>query len=130
VTNYLVGNDSLVLGAYGREVVAAETLDKLVDRLVSAKPRPNGLFVPTDLLTTRVYPLLYERGIRPGRDITIISCDNEEVRLSALNPRPTSIDIRPEDIGRRAVRRLLMRLENADEPPSRIQVAPKLVLPT
>jgi LacI family transcriptional regulator len=129
VTSYLVGNDPLVVGAYGRDVVTAESLDKLVDKLVAAKPRPNGLFVPTDLLTTRVYPLLLERGVKPGRDITIISCDNEEVRLSALNPRPASIDIRPEDIGRRAVRRLLMRLENADEPAARIQVAPRLVLP-
>lgn len=129
VTSYLVGNDPLVVGAYGRDVVTAESLDKLVDKLVAAKPRPSGLFVPTDLLTTLVHPLLVERGVKPGRDITIISCDNEEVRLTALNPRPASIDIRPEDIGRRAVRRLLMRLENVDEPAARIQVAPRLVLP-
>jgi DNA-binding LacI/PurR family transcriptional regulator len=129
VTTYLVGSDPLVLDAYGRDVVSAGSLEKLIGMFVGAKPRPTGVFVPTDLLTTRVYPLLQQRGILPGRDVTIISCDNEQVRLTPLSPRPATIDIRPEDIGMRAVRRLLARLKKPDEPAARIQAAPRLVLP-
>jgi DNA-binding LacI/PurR family transcriptional regulator len=47
-----------------------------------------------------------------------------------LNPaRPTSIDIGAEQIGRRAVTRLLKRISEPGDWPVTIQVTPKLILP-
>ena len=126
VTNYLVSNDSRERESYGGDVVAAQTLEDVVDRITRAKPRPTGLFVPTDLLTTQVYPLLIQRGVRPGTDIQIISCDNEEERLAMLVPRPPSIDIRGEEIGRWAVRQLIQRIQHPDEPAAQVQLAPRI----
>jgi DNA-binding LacI/PurR family transcriptional regulator len=78
-------------------------------------------------MTAEMYPVLQHHRLRPQRDITIISCDNEETRLSSLFPRPASIDPGAEQIGFRAVTRLVSRLQRADEPPILILVAPRLM---
>jgi DNA-binding LacI/PurR family transcriptional regulator len=70
---------------------------------------------------------MFERaGIVVGRDLTIISCDNERVRLSALSPRPHSIDLRSEEIGRTAVRTLLSRITNPNMPRANVLIHPSL----
>ena len=50
----------------------------------------------------------------------------ERSRLEPLNPRPASIDIGAVEIGRRAVRRLLIRLQHPEESPVRVLVPPSL----
>src|SRR5262249_26846193 len=97
-------------------------LAEAVDQLLKIQPRPTGLFVPSDRHTSLVYQLLTERGIKigpssAGGQVEIISCDNEESRLEPLSPRPASIDIGAVEIGRRAVRRLLIRLQHPEESP-------------
>jgi DNA-binding LacI/PurR family transcriptional regulator len=128
-TSYIVDGSPKAVEAYGRNANVSPTLEKAVDRLAAANPKHDGLFIPTDLLTTRVYPLLAQRGVEPERDIRIVSCDNEEERLGMLATRPASIDIRGEEIGRWAVRQLVQRLQRPDDPCTRMQVAPRLVLP-
>jgi LacI family transcriptional regulator len=129
ISSFLVNAQSLQREAYGDDVQVRDSLDAAVDALVSLDPRPTGLFIPTDLETTHVYPLLIARGIRPQRDIRVISCDNEEERLSMLHPRPASIDIRGEQVGRWALRQLINRLERPNDPPVRLQVRPTIVAP-
>jgi DNA-binding LacI/PurR family transcriptional regulator len=130
VSNYLLNETNVQPEAYGSDVCVRDTLDELVQEFARRLPESIGLFVPTDLLLTRLHPLLVQHGIwgRPG--LKIISCDNENERLSLLNPRPASIDIQGEEIGRLAVRQLVQRLQRPDAPPSRVQLAPRLALPT
>jgi LacI family transcriptional regulator len=127
VSSFLVTRQALALESYGRTARAAESLEHAIDQLAAMEPRPTGLFIPTDLLATRIYPLLIKRGILPERHIRIISCDNEEERLAMLTPRPASIDLRGEEIGRLAVRQLVGRLQRPDHPSTRVQVAPRIV---
>jgi DNA-binding LacI/PurR family transcriptional regulator len=94
--------------------------------MVAANPRPDGLFVACDRTTAELYPVLARHGLQVGRDIKIVSCDNEQIRLSALHPRPASIDIGAEEIGFRSVVRLLARLRRPQEGPIVIQVSPRL----
>ena len=106
-------------------------LAEAVDQILAINPRPTGLFVPSDRHTSLVYQLLAERGIKigpanAGGHVEIVSCDNEESRLEPLSPRPASIDIGAVEIGRRAVRRLLIRLQHPEESPVRVLVPPKL----
>jgi DNA-binding LacI/PurR family transcriptional regulator len=131
IQSYLLSThtDSPQSHAYGGNICRRATLEELIGSLIQARPRPDGLFVPTDLLLSQVYPLLHAGGIKPERDLRVISCDNEIERLSALFPRPASIDIRAEYIGRCAVRQLLYQLEHPGEPPTRILVAPQIALP-
>ena len=49
------------------------------------------------------------------------------IRLSALHPRPASIDLGAGDIAHIAVTRLMWRIQHKNEPPARIMVNPRLV---
>jgi DNA-binding LacI/PurR family transcriptional regulator len=125
--SFVMGDNSFTNSLYGPHVVARPNLAELVDAFVALSPRPTGLFIDRDSTTARVYPMLMRHGIQPGRDVTIISCDNEEVALSGLYPRPASIDLGTTELGCRVVRRLLLRIENREEPPVFIQTMPRLV---
>jgi LacI family transcriptional regulator len=125
----LVGDDSIRSRPFPKEDFGMEQTDEVVDRLLALTPRPTGVFVPRDRLTVKLYKALRERGIEPGRDIEILSCDNEPI-LEALDPRPATIDVRPSLIGARAVEQLLWRVNHpAEHTRSTITVEPRLVLP-
>jgi LacI family transcriptional regulator len=128
-TVYLRGASPLPSGFYGCNVVAQPELTTLVQQLAKDQEGKGtlGLFVSRDEETVHLYPLLRQNGLEPGRDVVIVSCDNESVRLSTLQPRPASIDLSATEIGRYAVRRLASRIKHPDEPPVRILVSPKLI---
>jgi LacI family transcriptional regulator len=123
---YLVSGDPNDGDLFGRRAVVETSLDKLADRLAAASPRPDGIFVGNDATTAALHPMLLQRGIIPGKDILLVSCDNEEVRLHGLVPRPLSIDIGSAEVGATAVRRLRFRIEHPAEPPIMIKVAPSI----
>jgi LacI family transcriptional regulator len=125
-TSYVVSSDASLIESYGPRVVSAATLEELVEKVASASPRPTGIFSARDRLTLQLYPLLARRGMVPGKDVVVVSCDNQEALLSMLSPRPASVDLRPEELGRLAVARLLHRLEHPEDAPLQIQVPPAL----
>jgi len=103
-------------------------VEALVDQLLASNPRPTGVFIPSDYVTCLTQVQLLRKGVVPGKDITLISCNNEEVILSGLYPRPATIDIRPELVGDHAVDQLLWRIANRTKPGgARVTVPPKLV---
>ena len=108
-TAYVVSQDPLMVDSYGKRVIAAKSAQDVVAKILSAPPRPTGLFILNDQATSTLVPILYRNGIHPDREITIISCDNEESRLAALQPRPATIDIRSEEVGYRAMVRLVSK---------------------
>jgi len=124
---FLVGQDEALTKFFCAETKLGRTLEDVVDEVV--RRRPAGLFVSRDEEVVQVYRLLAERGVVPGRDVHVISCDNENVRLSMLHPRPATIEIGTCEIARRAVRRLETRIHHPSEPPVRILANPRLVLP-
>ncbi len=85
---------------------------QLAKRLAEMKDRPTGMFIPTDAMAPDLYMELRQNGIQPGRDIDVISCDNEQQFLDQLDPRPASIDINLELVARRGVEQLLWRIAN------------------
>ena len=116
---------------YGANAVAADDLPQLVARVAEMirtrdRSTPFGLFVSRDEETVQVYRMLGEHGIVPGRDLTIVSCDNEQVRLAGLSPRPLSIDLNVAEIAHHAVCRLLDVIKRTDSPPVRMLINPKL----
>lgn len=90
-------------------------LGPLVEGLQKQPERPFGLFVPDDAMTAVVYRLLRRHGLQPGVDLDVISFGNEPPYLAALDPRPATIDIGADVIGRRAVEQLLWRLRSPHE---------------
>ncbi len=117
-----------------RENVDQVTLNReLIREFVKARlPRtaePCGLFCSADIVTAAVYPVLYETDFRPGRDVDVVSCNNDWPFLHGLHPRPATVDIHPHEVGRQAVERLLGRRANPDAPLGRTLLQPTLILP-
>jgi len=127
-TCYLLSDDPLEASYYGSRVVRCTTSDELAERLTGASEKPDGIFFSRDADASLIYPLLVQRGVRVGHDVSVISCDNDDVRLAMLNPRPMSIDLAADEIGRRAMLRLVGRMRKPSEPPLRTLVAPRLAV--
>lgn len=90
--------------------------------------RPTGVFVIFDSLTAAMYPVLQSCGMQVGKDIDLISCNNEIPLLAGLHPRPATIDLQPEMIGRKAFERIRYRVQNPhDETRVTLEVLPKLI---
>jgi LacI family transcriptional regulator len=109
---------------------AGNDLESIAEAIADSDPRPDGLFVSQDVEAIGLYPMLVQRGIRPGIDVQIISCNNEQSGLAMLSPRPATIDLGTEQIGRWAVTRLVNRIARPSEPPIRMLIAPKLMVPS
>lgn len=74
--------------------------------------RPTGIFSPSDYMTALAYAAFRRESVRPGKDLEIVSCDNEEAYLTGLFPRPTTIDLGTEERGRMAFELLLARIRD------------------
>jgi DNA-binding LacI/PurR family transcriptional regulator len=96
--------------------------------IVAACARLDCFFCHMDELAVALYSGLYRNGIHPGRDVEIVSCNNERPLIQGLEPAPAEIDIHAEMVGRRAVEQLLWRLENLTASYARIELEPELVV--
>ncbi len=105
-------------------------LDQQVARMAEAKTRVTGLFVPSDMMTSVVYTSLRDRDILPGRDIDIVSCNNDRPYLMGLRPQPATIDVGAELIGRKSVELLLWSMSHGrDDREVHLTVEPVLIEP-
>jgi LacI family transcriptional regulator len=104
----------------------AEVLLEISRQLSEMSPRPDALYVSADILMLGFYHALPKVGIRPGHDIEIVGTNNDAVFLDCLHPRPASVDIHAEAIGRRAVDQLYWRLDHPREPRQIVQLEPEL----
>lgn len=90
--------------------------------------KPTGAFSTCDALTAMLYPLMKRLGIDIGKQVEMVSCNNEQSILAGLDPLPPSIDIHPESIGRRAVEQLRWRIMNREHGYRiSIEIMPELV---
>ena len=74
-----------------------------------------------------VYRACARRGIQVGKDISVVSCNNELPLLAGLYPEVTTIDVCAEQIGRQAVEQLICRLDHRESQPVSVSVQPQLV---
>ena len=108
----------------------ASAAEQLVAQILAAVPMPTGLFIAEDRLLPVIDRALRARGIRPGTDVEVISCNNEQPHYAGLAALPARIDIRSEAIGRRGVEQLVWRMRNGDVPERvRVMVDPVLIEP-
>ena len=128
------GREPLVLSEGGGLYQKSETVHEIdmdalnvrLDTLLAAKPRPTGLFIESDMIAVLLYSVLYARGVIPGKDLDIVSCNNEKTLLAPLIPRPPSIDLHVRWLGKTAVERLLYRMEHPTEPVAQVVCKPNL----
>ena len=123
----LLVDSSLIVTSPQQNAVDEQVLSRLLDRLLGLDPRPTALMLLADVFAPSVYRQLLERKVRPERDITIVTCNNERPYLAGLRPRPIVIDLQAEAIGRRAVDQILWRTEHPNEAAVRVMVEPLLL---
>lgn len=104
-----------------------DLVDELVGKLLKLKSKPTAVFCPADCVSAMVYRACARRGIQIGKDLSLVSCNNELPLLTGLYPEVTTIDICAEQIGRQAVDQLIWRLSHPDSPPVTVSVQPRLV---
>ena len=90
--------------------------------------RPTALVVSADSIAVQLYHALQQKGRVVGRDISVLSFNHEKNLVAGLNPPLTTLDVRAEAIGRRAVQQLLWRVRTKDDTvATKILVEPRLV---
>lgn len=101
---------------------------KLGPLLMKAQ-RPLGIFSLMDMVTPAIYAELEALGLKIGKDVFIVSCNNERPYLDALIPQPSAIiDTRADYIGQRAVDQLMRRIEFPKVPFEQVRISASLIV--
>ena len=106
----------------GSERELSSLAELLVAQLLASPQLPTGLFVAEDRMLPMMDRALRSRGMRPGNDVEIITCNNEQPHYFGVTTQPARIDIRPEAIGRRAVEQLGWRMREGSDVVERIRI--------
>jgi len=102
-------------------------VEGLVNDFLQTSSRPTAIFVPSDSIAAMLYKAFNKRGIKPGTDISLISCNNEQPILTGLYPTLTTIDIHAEQIGSRTVDQIAWRISHPGQANLDIMVEPDIV---
>lgn len=97
----------------------AESGERAVLRMLSGLERkrwPTALIAFNDLMALGAMKQLKQLGLRLPDDMAIIGCDNQFF-CPYTDPALTSVDLHPEEMGRSAVRELLLALESSSSRP-------------
>jgi len=121
VQSFTLENDRDATGDTFEDLVCEMT--KLLDQMLDSPTRPSGLFVPLDSEVAIAYEHLYSRGVEIGKELEIIGCDNDQMALMGLYPKPATIEIGAFAMGRRAVQELVWKLENPNEKTQQVRIS-------
>lgn len=104
-----------------------ELVQGLVDKLLSERQPPTAIFAPDDSVGAMVARALAAKGLQAGREISLMSCNNDRPLLMGVYPALTTIDVHADDIGYRAVDQLAWRMSHRDAPWFDTGIEPTLV---
>ncbi|HAI12046.1 MAG TPA: hypothetical protein DCM28_10105 [Phycisphaerales bacterium] len=100
----------------------------LINKWQKKHPQVTGFYVACDYQLPQLCTAMDGLGIEPSAKCDLIGCDNMALFLDQITPRPASIDINLELVGRRGVQQLLWRLTNQNvKNPIKVLVEPVLV---
>jgi len=110
---------------FGSVVEEAEIMTR---KAVGGKDRCDGIFAPMDNVLLSAYNCLKFMGKTPDKEVTLIGCNNDPQFMGQMNPRPATIDIKLDTVGKKAVEQLLIRMQFPDDKDRvEILVKPELV---
>lgn len=87
---------------------------RAASQLFDRADAPTAVFCYNDRVAMGLYEAIKERGMRIPEDVAIIGFDDQEVISAHLRPGLTTIALPHYEIGARAVRALLNRLDGGD----------------
>ena len=105
-----------------------ELVQGLVDKILNERQPPTAIFAPDDSVGAMVARALAARNLQAGRDMSLMSCNNERSLLMGVYPSLTTIDVHAHEIGRRAVDQLAWRLRHRDYSSMEVSLEPTMVV--
>ena len=99
----------------------------IAEELVAAGTLPRALVCSNDQMALGVLDVLRQHGIRLPDDVIVTGFDGIEAGRQST-PRLTTVHQPMVDLGRAAVRALLSRLENRDQPPISLRLPVRVLL--
>lgn len=110
------------------QILVRPKMEEVALEIAQMNPRPTAVYIGADIVAVGLHNALPAAGLRPGVDIEIVGTNNDATLLDHLDPRPASVDIHAEQVGRRAVEQLYWRLDHGREPPRIIKLDPEIAL--
>lgn len=125
----LPARDDWILGLpYGLTEADRESRLPLIRRFLDQPQRPTALFICADWVASELIECAYEMGLNVPDDFAVVGYD-DALPYSLTRVPLTTIRSDPQQIGRLATERLLLRLrDGARSEPGRILVPPLLVV--
>ncbi|MEM9284234.1 MAG: LacI family DNA-binding transcriptional regulator [Verrucomicrobiota bacterium] len=106
-----------------------DSIEASIEQLLTSPNRPTGVFAAADTIAVLAYRALTARGLVVGKDISLVSGNNDATLIAGLHPALTTCDIAASTIGEQAVRQLEMRIRSgADLPETEVWLTPLLKL--
>jgi len=113
-------------GAHGvaLEVVAPvapgrDGAEAAVEQVLAVGGERPGVVVPNSQALQPVLQVLLDRGLHPGRDLSLIALCTDAA-AEAVTPAVTNVSLEPRDVSRRAMQILFQLLDRGQEQPSEL----------
>jgi LacI family transcriptional regulator len=98
-----------------------------VPQLLAMTPRPTAIVCFNDTIAFGVMHGLQKAGLNPGKDMSVIGCD--DVSDAGLWVPPlTTVHNQHIEMGRLAAEMMLRRIQDPGQPPRRITLEPRLIV--
>lgn len=96
-------------------------------RLFSSGHPPTAILACNDVYAAGALRAARSAGLRVPGDLSVVGFDDSP-RARETWPPLTTMHVDADEMGRAAVRQLVLRLRNAEEPPSRVVLKPRLCI--
>jgi len=101
--------------------------EEAISRILAQSDRPSAIACYTDQLALGAISGLYRMGLKPGKDIAVVGCDDIP-EASRAYVQLTTARIQKWVIGQTAAQLLIKRVSNPDLPLQRVILAPELII--
>lgn len=101
--------------------------EEAIQHILSLKNPPTAILAFTDLVGLGVLSGLHRKGLTPGKDIAVVSCDDIEESDRGY-AQLTTIKIKKGEIGRQAAELLIRRINTPDAPYRHIHLKSELII--
>ena len=101
--------------------------EEAIPHILAQSDRPSAIVCYTDQLALGAISGLYSMGLKPGKDIAVVGCDDiPEARRAYV--QLTTARIQKWAIGETAANLLIKRVSDPDLPSQRVVLAPELII--
>ncbi|TWT40616.1 putative HTH-type transcriptional repressor ExuR [Thalassoglobus neptunius] len=108
--------------------LTTDSVQALIDQMLESEKPITAIFAASDSVAAMCYRALAVRGLQVGKDMSVISGNNDTAIIQSLYPSLTTFDIHARDLGLLAVSQLAARLSTGNKLPDvEISLEPTLV---